>query len=339
MRRALSPLFTLGSVLLACWLASAESPPLRLAVVRVDDHAWWFSGFFNEYDEARLERNHARSARRNREVRDVALPLAGARIVKVWDADTARAREFAATFRGVEVAGSLDEAASGIDGVLIVDAAGDGSDHLALARPFLERGIPAFIDKPFAESARSAREIVALARRHGAPLYSDSTLPHVLAKRFGARLAEAGRLTSLIVSGPVTRGGGSIHQAITALALLGSGPASVQSVGDGARDILHIRYADGRLGIAHASDELRRAPEPQYHALLLGESGILPSGPIEPLDFQRGADAFLRAFALMVRTRKAPLSDEQLVEPIRVLEAGRLSQQRGGAVVTLAEVP
>jgi hypothetical protein len=337
--RVLSALISLGVLAGASARAQEPATPLRLALVRADDHAWWFSGFFNAYDEARLERNHPRSARRNRLVREVTLPLGGASIVRVWDPDADRARELAATFQGVEVASSLDAATAGIDGLLLVDAAGDGSDHLALARPFLERGIPAFVDKPFAESVRSAREIVEIARRHGAPLYSDSTLPHVLARRFGPRLAAAGRLTSAIVSGPVTRNGGAIHQVITVLALLGHDPASVENTGDRGRDVLHIRYADGRLGVAHASDELRRAPEPQYHALLLGERDILSSGPIEPLDFQHGAAVFLRAFVDMVRSRRAPVPDTKLLEPIRVLEAGRLSRERGGAVVAIEEVP
>ena len=336
---ALLPLIAAGALACGAPQAGGEAPPLRIALVRVDDHAWWFGGFFNAYDEARLERNHPRSARRNRLVRDVELPLPGARIVKVWDSDASRAREFAATFRDVEECASLEECAAGIDGALLVDARGDGSDHLALARPFLERGIPTFIDKPLAENARSGRQIVELARRHGALVYSASTLPHFLTRRHTARLREAGRLTSLIVSGPLTVGSGAIHQVITVLALLGSGPASVQNLGDGARDILHIRYADGRLGVAHASDELRRGPEPQYHVLLLGEGGIVNSGPIEPMDFQHGADVFLRTFVEMARTRKAPVPDEQLVEPIRVLEAGRLSKERGGAVVPLAELP
>jgi hypothetical protein len=319
--------------------SGAEAPPLRIALVRVDDHAWWFGGFFNPYDEARLERIHPRSARRNRLVREVPLPIPGTRIVKVWDADAARAQEFAATFGDVAVCARLEECAAGIDGALLVDARGDGGDHLALARPFLERGIPTFIDKPFAGSARSAREIVELARRHAAPLYSASTLPHLLTRRFAARVAGAGRLTSALVFGPSTIGAGAVHQVITVLALLGSGPVSVQNLGDVARDILHVRYADGRLGVAHASDELRRGPEPQYQALLLGEGGVVGSGPIEPMDFQLGADVFLRAFVEMARSRQAPVEDEALVEPIRVLEAGRLSKERGGAVVPLAAVP
>ena len=34
--------------------------------MNVDGHAWWFGGFFNLYDEARLEKNFPRAAERNR---------------------------------------------------------------------------------------------------------------------------------------------------------------------------------------------------------------------------------------------------------------------------------
>ena len=45
-----------------------------------------------------------------------------------------------------------------IDGVLI--EAVDGSVHLERARPFLEAGLPTFVDKPFACSVADAREML-----------------------------------------------------------------------------------------------------------------------------------------------------------------------------------
>src|SRR5437762_900321 len=61
-----------------------------------------------------------------------------------------------------------------VDGVLIESQQGDA--HLPRARPFLEAGLPLFIDKPFANSLHDAREIVRLAGRHGSPLFSSSSL-------------------------------------------------------------------------------------------------------------------------------------------------------------------
>jgi len=51
----------------------------------------------------------------------VKIPLPGAKLVKVWDADVQKAREFAATYQVPEVARNPAEMAAGIDGVLLAD--------------------------------------------------------------------------------------------------------------------------------------------------------------------------------------------------------------------------
>ncbi len=61
------------TALVAVWLLAAAAPstalgndPVRIGLLNVDGHAWWFGGFFNPYDEARLEKNFPRAAERNR---------------------------------------------------------------------------------------------------------------------------------------------------------------------------------------------------------------------------------------------------------------------------------
>src|SRR5438270_6736312 len=83
---------------------------------------------------------------------------------------------------GVPVADRPEEMLGKIDGVLI--EAVDGSVHLERARPFLQAGVPTFVDKPFATSLAAARELAHLAASHGAPLFSSSSLryaPEVVA--------------------------------------------------------------------------------------------------------------------------------------------------------------
>ena len=61
-----------------------------------------------------------------------------------------------------------------VDAVLIESV--DGTVHLARARPFLERGIPCFVDKPFTCSAADARTLIDLAARHKTFVFSSSSL-------------------------------------------------------------------------------------------------------------------------------------------------------------------
>src|SRR2546423_2327590 len=61
-----------------------------------------------------------------------------------------------------------------IDAVMI--ESNQGSRHLERARPFLEAGVPTFIDKPFAGNVREADKLIALARKHNTPVMSCSAL-------------------------------------------------------------------------------------------------------------------------------------------------------------------
>ena len=60
-----------------------------------------------------------------------------------------------------------------VDGVFITDP----EDSLNLARPFLERGMPVFINRPMAWTIKDAREILRLAKESGSVLVTGSCVP------------------------------------------------------------------------------------------------------------------------------------------------------------------
>ena len=75
---------------------------------------------------------------------------------------------------GVKLVDKPEQMIGKVDGVLIESV--DGSVHLERARPFLEAGVPTFIDKPFACSVRDAEALAALAAKKNVPLFSSSSL-------------------------------------------------------------------------------------------------------------------------------------------------------------------
>src|SRR5437660_1167144 len=54
--------------------------------------------------------------------------------------------------------------------------AGRRGAHHARARPFLDAGLPCFIDKPFTCGVADARKIAELSARREAPVFSSSSL-------------------------------------------------------------------------------------------------------------------------------------------------------------------
>src|SRR5262249_36636987 len=61
-----------------------------------------------------------------------------------------------------------------VDGMLIESQ--EGGPHWERARPFLEAGLPCFIDKPFTCSVADARKIVELAEKKKVAVFSSSSL-------------------------------------------------------------------------------------------------------------------------------------------------------------------
>src|SRR6188508_30295 len=61
-----------------------------------------------------------------------------------------------------------------VDGMLI--EAVDGTVHLERAKPFLEAGIPCFVDKPYACSVDDAKKMAELAAKKKLPIFSSSSL-------------------------------------------------------------------------------------------------------------------------------------------------------------------
>jgi hypothetical protein len=65
-----------------------------------------------------------------------------------------------------------------VDGVIIDDFDSVAYNH-HLARPYLEAGMPTFINRTFTDSVRKAKEMLGLAKRHGAPIMTGSSYEFV----------------------------------------------------------------------------------------------------------------------------------------------------------------
>ena len=97
-----------------------------------------------------------------------------ARVTHVWDQDRKKAEALAAICNIEHVADKPEDMIGKIDGVMLPDDT--SCIHGRLAAPFLDAGLPTYIDKPIAATIAEARQIVERAKKGGAPLMTMSCL-------------------------------------------------------------------------------------------------------------------------------------------------------------------
>lgn len=324
---------------------------IRVAMIRCDTHAYWYGPFMFACDPLKLQVNncvcHHFFTNMYHAARWEIPREPGMRLAKVYDANRAVAEKFAGTFPddAPEVCDHLEDLTKDIDAAFIANCDLDAADHLKLATPFLKKGIPLFIDKPFAGNWKDAKAIVGLARKHRTPMMSCSLLMHTdevpnMLKRRG----EVGPLRFGVVKG-VTGWAtpaaleGIAHGVAMALATFGYDVESVQSMGDLPLEFISMRYTDGRQMLVMNTDS---APySGRFVVEVWGErsstntpvrTNLQSEGTGDP-EFCTAGPKVVKLFKKMVQTGKPPIPYEETLMWMKVIEAARRSQRTGKKVL------
>jgi virulence factor len=215
-----------------------------------------------------------------------------------------------------------------VDGMLI--EAVDGSVHYERARPFLEAGIPCFIDKPFACSVADARKIAELADKKKVPIFSSSSL------RFAPALVEFlnehkhGKVLGAVAHGPASlheRNPGLFHYGIHAVemlyTLMGPGCQRVTCTSDKDVDMASGHWKDGRV----ASVRGTRSGAGGYGAMVFSEKDNTHL-TVETKFIYR---ELLKKIVAMFEAGKAPLDIAVTLEIVAFIEAAWKSAANHGA--------
>lgn len=335
--------------------------PIRVGIVRADTHGAYFAALMAPHDPLKFQRpvpveadpphswmNGAAHYYFYQFCADPTLltvdTVEGFEVVKVWD-DFPESAELLseALHSRPEVCGSFEEVSEDVDLVFIGDCNGDGSDHLKLATPGIEKGIPTYIDKPLANSVEDVLKIQALAEKNSVPIYSASILRHIPgAFQFRSRFPEIGGAESGVIRGGGTHIAGQIHTVSLAQAVFGNGITEVRAMGPGDLGILFLSYGD-RDDRPKSGVVLHHSVRSFYHCSMhvsaYGPQGaIIDSKNINDWTFPYGAAEILRLVRQMMETGKADDSMEDMIEAVSVVNAGRLSMKEGGRPVILQEV-
>jgi len=252
----------------------------------------------------------------------------GARVVKIYDPDREAAQMMAEIYDIDEVVDSPEALTEGTDAVIVADSGEYAKAELAI--PALERGMPVFIDKPLAETAEDARRIVAIAAAHNAPLMSCSSFRWCdAAWEMREQLARIGQVALLVgVAGQGKFHVYAIHPTEFAYGILGPGTASVTNVGAEDRDVVRLRRRDGGQVVLNMYWGQVISGGQMFTAC--GKGGWHTVNKLGAL-----YDPMLEAFLTMVRTGQMPISGDEMVEVIAVVDAARRSREQGGAEIEL----
>jgi hypothetical protein len=215
-----------------------------------------------------------------------------------------------------------------VDGMLIESQ--EGGVHWERARPFLEAGLPCFIDKPFTCGVADARKIVELAARKNVPVFSSSSLRYAPELVQFVRDSKHGPVLGAVTYGPAPlheRNPGLYHYGIHAIeilyTLMGPGCERVTCLHENDVDVVTGQWKDGRLATVRGI----RKGKGDYGCLAFTEAGV-QAVPIGTAYIYR---ELLKQVVDMFRTNRPPLDVAVTVEIVAFIEAALKSAHNHGA--------
>lgn len=262
-----------------------------------------------------IENSHAEHILRHLGL-DEAPPLRATAIVAGDPERTARL----AALGGVErVVDDVRALAGEVDAVIVTTR--DGATHRDLAVPFLDAGVPVWVDKPFATTRADAEAMVAAAARGGALVTSSSTLRWLPdTDAVSAALPGIGPVRRLTVSGPADPDGPfgglffyGIHHADLAQRLVPGEPEDLR-VAAHDRGLL-ARYRCGEVEVA--LEFVRPAFDAPFHVTVEGAKGSIDREIAVGGDYVRTA---LQAFARMISARSTAVPTAEMLAAVTVVE-------------------
>lgn len=304
--------------------------PLRVAMLGMipgNCHAYSWSAIINGYDRGQMAHCPAPviADYLNRQPEgSVQIPFA--RVTHVWTDQPEEAAHLAAAALIPNIVQRPQDVIGEVDAVII--ATDDGDDHVRRARPFVDVGVPLFIDKPL---ATNLPDLTTFCRwvEGGAQVVSSSGL------RYAPELEELRGIEWRWLTGVTCRSWlrYGIHVLEPIYTLIGPGFTAARSRVRGGTEVLELEHASGVfVTLAAIEDGLGSA-------FVLHGYGDHEHRSVALRDNYTAFRAQLLAFLSYACGMAAvPHAFEETIELMRVLVAGRISRAEGGRRVTLAEL-
>ena len=239
-----------------------------------------------------------------------------AKVTHIWTQDNELSGRIAKASKINHVVNHFEDLIGSVDAVLL--ARDDAENHFYFAKPFLEAGIPIYIDKPLALSLFEAQKLLDLQRYPGqifscsALRYADELMPDT------SRLNDIGIIKTIIGCSPKDWDKYAVHVIEPALRFLSDcddvTKTSVWEVDQ--RKSLHLYFASGIDVLVSTYGD---CSFPIFFKIV-GTTGCID---LQFNDSFRCFKKALQCFLASIREQKNPISSHSMLRVVSLIEAGR----------------
>lgn len=307
---------------------------LRIAMLGMVDgngHPYSWSAIFNGFDPAEMAQCPfpAIPEYLGKEPREN-FGFDGVRVTHVWTDHPEDAPHVARAALIPHVVERPEDVIGQVDAVII--ATDKGHEHAARCRPFVEAGLPLFVDKPLVDNAPDLA-VFRQWEEEGRPILSGSALSY--AREFlpwHHSTDDLGELRHLCITTAKSWERYGIHALSAIYPITGPGFISARNTGAPGRDIVHFTHQRHLDVTVVAIDDMYGA----FGCLQMG--GTKGAVQCQFRDTFYAFKAQLADFVRFLRSGKRPFAWSETEELMRMVIAGIWSREEAGREVHLAEI-
>lgn len=300
-----------------------------LGMVEGNGHPYSWSAIFNGYDRQAMKKCPfpvipvylGKEPKKN-------FGIKGARVTHIWTDNPKNAYHVAKASLIPHVVKHPTDVIGQVDAVVI--PTDKGWEHVQRARPFVETGLPVFIDKPLADNRRDLDQFIRWVSA-GKKIMSSSSMRYTreFALFHGNRFGKIREPRFITITSPKSWERYGIHALEAVYPILGPGFVSVVNSGDKDHNIVHLQHRSGTEVVIAVIDDM------------YGSFGKLQIAGTKGAVFLESRDTFyafkaqMSAFVSYLKTGKRLFPFSETVELMHIIIAGIHSRDKNGAAVFL----
>lgn len=300
-----------------------------LGMVDGNGHPYSWSAMFNGYNKEAMEDCSYPVIPRYLELEpEENFGVRGAKITHIWTDDPEDAKKVAKASRIPNIVQKPEGVIGKVDAVII--GTDKGWEHVWRAKPFVEAGLPVFVDKPLADNVEDLK-IFCRWIKEGAKILSSSALRYTKEYLpYFESTNELGKLRYINMTMAKSWERYGIHALEPVYRITGPGYLSVQNTGGENNNIVHLVHENGidiNLSVIYdsAGSDLKLVGTKDSVSVPMKDSYYA---------FHKQLDEFVEYLETGVR----PYPFEETVEMMEIIIAGIRSRKEGGRKVMLDEI-